>query len=284
MFSLVILFITSSIIAQSHAEYYPLQIGNKWFYETTNYDSGSTPTVTYYSKEVIGDTVMDNGIKYYVVHDNGSTQYERYDTLTNEIKYYSMGSKPVIDVSLYSLNYKKDSTVVWKSTYNPWITFQISFKQQASSDTSFINIYAEGLTSQFVSFKKYIGINNFGDSYDFGDNNSNLIGYRINGKEWGHLTSVNVNNIINPEYRLEQNYPNPFNPVTTIVYEIPVYSHVKIIVYNSLGEAVRILQNKYLSPGNYKLNFNAGNLASGVYFYQLLTDDKVLTKKLLLIK
>lgn len=285
--SLVILFITSSIIAQSHAEYYPLQVGNKWFYEVSNTDYSPVPTppsISYFAKEVIGDTIMDNGNKYYVIHENGSIQYERYDTLTNEIRYYSMGSNPGNEASIYSLNYKNDSTIVWKSSYNPSITFHISFEQQTSSDTSFVNMYGDGLTMQFVSFEKYIGINNIRYSYDFGYSNSNLMGYRINGKEWGHLTGINVNKNITPEYRLEQNYPNPFNPVTTIEFAIAKSSWVKLNIYNSLGQLISTILDKQLSPGQHKVIFDASSYTSGIYFYQLITDIYKSTKKLILLK
>jgi hypothetical protein len=281
---LVILFITSSTIAQSHAEYYPLQIGNKWFYRTSTdviAPIATPPLISYYSKEIVGDTILDNGNKYYIVFESGGMHYERFDSLTNEIRYYSNSNIQGKETSMYSLNYSKDSIVTWKSL-NSW-TYKISFVQQDMSDTSFIKLIGIGPIDISVSFKKYIGID-YHSSWEIGGSYSSLIGYRIDGKEWGQLTSVNINNNINPEYRLEQNYPNPFNPNTTIVFEIPVSSHVKIIVYNSLGETVRILQNKYLSPGSYKLNFNAGNLASGVYYYQLISEGKIFTKKLLLIK
>lgn len=99
-----------------------------------------------------------------------------------------------------------------------------------------------------------------------------------------YFTPTLVPENIPHKYSHLQNYPNPFNPITTIVYEIPVYSHVKMIVYNSLGVLIKTLQNKYQSPGIYKVYFNAIGLASGVYYYQLLTENKVITKKLLLIK
>jgi hypothetical protein len=279
--SLIILFISSSIIAQSRAEYYPLQVGNKWVYKTTFYEVGPTPSISFYSKEVIGDTTLDNGIKYFVILENGYKHYERFDTLTNEISYYSNAGSQAKDVPIYSLNYIKDSTVIWNSSDH--MTYKISFNQQTSSDTSYIYLNGDGLIEVSISFKKYVGID-YQNIFEISSSTSTLIGSRINGKEWGQLTGVNINRNIVSDYKLEQNYPNPFNPTTTIVYEIPVYSHVKITIYNSLGEMIRVLQDKYVSPGIRKLNFNAGSLASGVYYYQLITEGKVLTKKLLLIK
>jgi hypothetical protein len=113
-----------------------------------------------------------------------------------------------------------------------------------------------------------------------------LVYAEINGKIYGKsITSVDkMESLIPSNYKLYQNYPNPFNPATTFGYDIPVYSHVKILVYNSLGQTIRTLLDKYDSPGSHKIIFNAENLASGVYYYQLLTEGKVFTKKLLLIK
>jgi len=279
--SLIILFISSSIIAQSRAEYYPLQIGNKWVYKTTYYDVGP-PSISYYSKEVIGDTTMDNGIKYSVILENGYKHYERFDTLTNEIIYYSYSDNRSNDIPRYSLNYIKDSTVNWNSSFGG-MKFQITFYQIPSSDTSTINLIGDGLVSVYVSFKKYIGIV-YQSFSEISLSSNNLIGYRINGKEWGHLTGVsNIKNIV-PDYKLEQNYPNPFNPTTTIEFAIAKSSRVKLNVYNSLGQLITTILDKQLLPGQHKAVFDGSNYTSGVYFYQLITDNYKSTKKFILLK
>jgi hypothetical protein len=86
------------------------------------------------------------------------------------------------------------------------------------------------------------------------------------------------------QYTLEQNYPNPFNPTTTIEFKLPETSHVTLKVYDILGREVASLVNEVKSSGNYKINFNAGNLASGVYFYRIEAGKFIATKKLLLLK
>ncbi len=70
-------------------------------------------------------------------------------------------------------------------------------------------------------------------------------------------------------YVLEQNYPNPFNPGTTIKYSIPLLSHVKINIYSSIGEKVAELVNQPRGSGVYEVYWNAGNAASGIYFYSI---------------
>jgi len=85
-------------------------------------------------------------------------------------------------------------------------------------------------------------------------------------------------------FALEQNYPNPFNPSTTIKYQIPELSFVTLKVYDVLGSEVGTLVNEEKPSGNYKVEFNATNLPSGIYFYQLRVGSFNQTKKMLLLK
>jgi hypothetical protein len=86
------------------------------------------------------------------------------------------------------------------------------------------------------------------------------------------------------QFQLMQNYPNPFNPSTIISYIIPKDVNVTLKVYDILGNVVKILVDGYKSQGKYTINFNASNLASGIYFYRLQAGDYTATKKLLLLK
>jgi hypothetical protein len=85
-------------------------------------------------------------------------------------------------------------------------------------------------------------------------------------------------------FELYQNYPNPFNPSTTIEFDIPEKTNVKLIIYDILGREVKKLIDKELDPGKYKVNFDAKDLSSGVYFYTLRTSKFTKTNKMLLIK
>lgn len=85
-------------------------------------------------------------------------------------------------------------------------------------------------------------------------------------------------------YTLGQNYPNPFNPSTQIEFSIPRNSDVKLIVYDVMGRELSTLVNEKLNAGIYKVNFDAANLSSGVYFYKLLTEEFNASGKMLLIK
>jgi hypothetical protein len=85
-------------------------------------------------------------------------------------------------------------------------------------------------------------------------------------------------------YSLWQNYPNPFNPSTTIHFELPKESHVTLSIYNILGQEVLTVLDEVRVAGRYDLRINGTLLASGVYFYRLVTDDFVQTKKFMLLK
>jgi hypothetical protein len=85
-------------------------------------------------------------------------------------------------------------------------------------------------------------------------------------------------------YKLFQNYPNPFNPSTTIKFEIPKDGLVTLKIYNILGKEIETLINEERSSGRYEVDFDASKLASGIYFYQLKTNDYIDTKKMILLK
>ena len=86
------------------------------------------------------------------------------------------------------------------------------------------------------------------------------------------------------QYKLSQNYPNPFNPTTVIDFTIPKAGNVTLKVYNSLGQEIATLVNGYKNASNYKVDFNASNLSSGVYFYTIKANNFTQTKKMLLLK
>jgi len=86
------------------------------------------------------------------------------------------------------------------------------------------------------------------------------------------------------QFNLYQNYPNPFNPVTNIRFDVPFTQKVELSVYDVLGRKVKELYNDIATAGQYTFEFNAADLASGVYFYRIKTDSFNAAKKLLLLK
>ena len=98
-------------------------------------------------------------------------------------------------------------------------------------------------------------------------------------------TAVESENSLLPKnYNLGQNFPNPFNPSTTIEFSLPQKSAVILTVYNLIGKKVTELVNGNYEAGKYSIKFDAKNLSSGIYFYQLKTDNFYKVKKMQLIK
>lgn len=97
-------------------------------------------------------------------------------------------------------------------------------------------------------------------------------------------TSVEDENAAVDNYYLAQNYPNPFNPSTKINFGLKKAGNVEITVYNILGNKISTLVNGVKSAGNHSVAFNASNLSSGIYFYKIVTNEFVQTKKMILEK
>ncbi|HSW55978.1 MAG TPA: immune inhibitor A domain-containing protein [Ignavibacteriaceae bacterium] len=95
----------------------------------------------------------------------------------------------------------------------------------------------------------------------------------------------NIKNLIPKEYNLYQNYPNPFNPSTVIEFSLPEdVANVKLSIYNALGEKVAELVNTALTAGKYQYQWNASNVATGMYIYELRTEKFNAIKKMILLK
>ena len=111
-----------------------------------------------------------------------------------------------------------------------------------------------------------------------------LIQYDFDGssKEVGR---VEINNDVIPNsIVLYQNYPNPFNPNTNIKFSIPEKQFVQLKIFNLLGKEIKTLADDYFDAGTYSLPFDASQLSSGIYFYQIITSNIVQTKQMVLLK
>jgi hypothetical protein len=147
------------------------------------------------------------------------------------------------------------------------VTF--TFLYTAPTSTGTVTLYANGNSVNFN------GTNDVGDMWNFAPNKSVVIASSVTG--------VAENNNIR-SYILNQNYPNPFNPSTRISFSIPNSDHVKLEIFNTLGEKVKTLVNEFKFAGNYTYDFNAANFASGVYYYKLTTNSFSEIKKMMMLK
>ena len=110
-----------------------------------------------------------------------------------------------------------------------------------------------------------------------------IMQFDFNG-EYKYSNHIEVNFINSLSFELFQNYPNPFNPSTTISYKIPHKSRVIIKVFNTLGTEISVLVNELKQSGIHEITFNASNLPSGIYYYQMNVDNMIYSKKMILVK
>ncbi|MCL5030276.1 MAG: T9SS type A sorting domain-containing protein [Bacteroidetes bacterium] len=115
----------------------------------------------------------------------------------------------------------------------------------------------------------------------YGISNSDTTTY----DNFGIVTEVEKQELTPAGFALYQNYPNPFNPTTTIKFSLPAGENIVLKVYDILGnEVFTLINNKYMSAGDYNVSFDGSRLPSGTYIYKLTAGEYIETKKMLLIK
>ena len=148
---------------------------------------------------------------------------------------------------------------------------------------TFITDYADPVIETGKCWISSTGNNNtwlaIGDNTDYK--------YDLCVKAYGVSTNTAIvggDDIIPEQILLYQNQPNPFNPVTTIRYSLSTSQYVVLKVYDILGNEVATLVNEYKIPGNYAVNFDATDLTSGIYLYQMKAGKNIQTRKLMVLK
>ena len=96
--------------------------------------------------------------------------------------------------------------------------------------------------------------------------------------------AVEVSNDLPTSFSLYQNYPNPFNPTTTIRFDVPVASSIRLSVYDMLGRRIETLQDQFVPAGQHSALFNPENLSTGVLLYRLETEAGTITRTMMLLK
>lgn len=111
-----------------------------------------------------------------------------------------------------------------------------------------------------------------------------LVGAEINGIKYGQINSVENFYTIPNKFKLLKNYPNPFNSTTEIKYKLPYLANVKLSIFDINGKLVNILLNRRQDKGEYKIKWRADRIGSGVYFIVYQFNQRMISKKCLLIK
>jgi hypothetical protein len=315
-----IFFITSlPVQAQTQEEieealrFYPLEVGNHWVYRDIYIDGFLPPDTTYYSIEVVADTVLANGQAYKKlesVNNIFSPHYE-FDVRTNEANQRVVNYLERVDEATANIYQWKPlenfpfNEVLIDSLLTPegemteakrWPdTEGFDTYRNWDEEVNFV-LFGEEVDVRYFTidgpwFYDYYLAKDFGLSYiwtgEISYRNTNLIYFRDHlGNEFGDL--VDVNTPAEPELpksaTLGRNYPNPFNPSTTIPFELNNAAHVRLEVYDMLGRRVALLVDQPLQAGSHTARFEADSLPSGMYITRMQTEGEVLTQKMLLVK
>jgi hypothetical protein len=161
-------------------------------------------------------------------------------------------------------------TDAYTTKTNVWETLTFDFANQATG-TAALNLAS--------SYNKVSIFFDFLNSARTADKT-----YYFDDVRFNPLTAVESEKVLPKTYSLGQNYPNPFNPSTTISYILPERANVTISIYNQLGQKVETLFSGTKEAGQHSVVWNASNMASGVYFYELRTEKYSSVKKLILMK
>lgn len=174
-----------------------------------------------------------------------------------------------------SAGWKLYFTINQVQTNSGFYKMPVKIKINYSDNTDSIAIVENNINNQtftFTSARQPVGTE---FDYDFS----------IAPKEANSIIGISHNNESVPKhFNLYQNYPNPFNPSTYITYTLPVASNVILRVYDITGKLVGNPVNGKQLAGEYKVNFEGNNLASGVYFYRIEAGSYVNVKKMILLK
>jgi len=274
---------------QSDTIYFPLDIGNKFFYK-----GGRDPDNGFYAstKEIV-DTFA-NGTRvitvtnYYIDSTNRATEY----WLFGDKKLFANSYYPTSSIPVFNGYFTEDTCIVFGLNSQCYYLFnKVLFNQN-----QFCELYSDAYFHMGTSvIRNTFTANNVGiyfksvDALSIGYSSKDsiqLIGFTNKGILIGDsiLTDMSDPNSLNYSFDLNQNFPNPFNPSTVISYQLPVTSNVTLKVYDILGREVAKLVNEEKPAGTYEVQFNASGLTSGIYFYQLSTGNYTETKKMILLK
>lgn len=190
--------------------------------------------------------------------------------------------------TLYAANTPTDLDIFNLPPVPPADIFDVRFESQRFVEDIFTS--ENGISLNGVIYPVKISI--YGMNLKVKDAvNGSIVNTIIKDGETFELTNsslsklkISAEEIIPATYSLEQNFPNPFNPSTVIRFSIPEISNVKLTIYNILGQKVAELVNSRLEAGNYSYNWDASGVASGIYFYELSTDNFSAIKKMMFLK
>ncbi|MBC8147205.1 MAG: T9SS type A sorting domain-containing protein [Bacteroidetes bacterium] len=298
--SLIFMLLFSLLLGQEDSleflHYVPFEIGNRWQYEGHEFYLDSSWSTGFVESQVIGDTIMSNGLKYYIIDHIplfGET-FARIDS-ANQIIYFH-GFEECDNDEWDFLDYFFLDSAYWNDCANNLADLHTTELFIESLNDTFPSILVEHWGSETQTlFSENLGISHI--SYTLGATGAyyELIAATINSIQYGEYVSINNEIMLPATIKLHQNYPNPFNPETTIAFELPNRNNVRIVIYDILGREVVLLLEDQLNGGTHKTIWNGKDrqnqlVSSGVYIYKLsvssMESKKVFSKngKMVLMK
>lgn len=275
--------------------YYPHSSNNIWqYYDYLCVVNGDTT-----QQYIIFDSTDYEG-KYYIIIRDSLCRGDIYYIFSGDSVVYECDNQSFNNPKiLYKFNAPKRSQWVyerlpsgdyvmiqmWDTYYDCWLGKCDSIKvfiQKLVGDT--LND-TTGLVYMELYLMKGLGL--FWTEEEALGTGRVLMGAKINNHIYGTITNIKYNRqhyVKKKYFDLYQNYPNPFNPFTTIRYDLFSNCHVKINVYNSLGQIVISLVDQNKEMGHHEVIFDGHNLASGIYIYKLQIGEFIQSRKMILLK
>lgn len=262
---------------------FPLHVGDLWQYYVTNIENPDplSSFVGYDNVRAEKDTVMPNGKLYALLKSDAGYIFTNWYLRKDGFRVYQYSPNDSTEYLRYDFS-KSIGDSVGSGQIVQDIFFDNLFGMLGSAKRTFKMFGGFAPNVAYSSISDSIGIINIGTGLSY---NMSLSGAVINGKTYG--TIVGVKETPHPipiAFSLSQNFPNPFNPTTQIRFEIPISGFVTLKVYDILGREVATLVNEKKTPGTYEVEWNAGNVSSGVYFYRLNAGNFVETRKMILMR
>lgn len=232
--------------------------GNNWFlYDTSNSDLPSN--------DIASITTDNVGNKWIGTYNAGLVKYNITNITIYNTSNTDLPDNYVRHITLDTLDNKWIGTGKGLAKFDGlnWTIYDTSNSELPDNNVNFVAIDQNG--------NKWIGTEN--GLAVFNENGIVSIGDKF----------TSIENIPN-DYQIFQNYPNPFNPSTTIAFDLPETGQVTLKIFNILGEEVATLVSERLSAGSYSYEWDASDLASGVYLYRLQAGNYVKTRKMVVMK
>lgn len=278
--------LTGDALAQA---IFPMHNGDVWQYICNSPDQPSPQC------GITADSTLANGITYKVRY--GGLLPSQFLRHYGE-KIIAYNASDSSEFNLYDFSANLNDTISFRNQYSQ--RFAIVLLDTGTVDASLPQwsvfagarywVFADRIVvgNSGYEFSREIVIDSVGLVEVWGEPGYHwlLTGARIDGVvRFGTVNSVQrSSNSIPDQIALNQNYPNPFNPSTTISFDIPSKQHISLRIYNLLGSQIAVLIDAELVPGHYSAFWDGAKMSSGVYFCQLQTAVRLLTRKLMLLK